>query len=308
MKITATEPVVPATTRQLARVPAIALITAAMALVFAIDRATGIPHVQHLYYVPIVLAAVRFGIASGASTAAGAILLYHLANQQVVAWPYAEFDMLQMAVFMAVGLVAAKTAADARRLHALAMTDDLTGLHNLRSFERHLRDMVHAARRDRSPLTVLVVDLDRLKRVNDEHGHLAGAEAVRNVGRIIAEHVPANAVACRYGGDEFVIAVPHAVADMGLQLAGVLRESVETSAPVLDGKQFPKGFVSISVGVACFTFDDPVGATVADDAISEELFRAADAALYDAKNSGRNRIVVASNPSFGACEMSAKRR
>ena len=88
------------------------------------------------------------------------------------------------------------------------MTDDLTGLHNLRSFEARLASLVAAARENRSELSILVLDLDRLKQLNDVHGHLAGADAVRTVGHILADRLPSEAVACRYGGDEFVIAVP----------------------------------------------------------------------------------------------------
>jgi diguanylate cyclase (GGDEF)-like protein len=273
----------------LQRGPAIVCIAAAMAIVFAIDRTTGVPHVQHLYYFPIVFAAVRFGMRSGIATAAVAILLYHLANPQVLSWRYEEFDIMQMAVFAATGFVAAKSAADTRRLHALAMTDDLTGLHNLRSFERHLQLMVRDARRGKHPVAVFVIDVDRLKRVNDEHGHLAGAEAVRHVGRNIAAHAPPDAVACRYGG-EFVIAVSRCDAERARQLADDLRDAVARSAPTLAGVQFPAGIVSISIGLACRTFSEAGVGTAPDDAVGEELFRAADTALYEAKNGGRNRV------------------
>ena len=277
----------------IARTLAIVCIVASMAIVFALDRTTGVPHVQHLYYFPIVLAAIRFGLRSGVAVAAVAVVLYHLANPQVLSWRYEEFDVLQMAVFVAIGIVAAKSADDARRLHALAMTDDLTGLHNLRSFELHVRAMVHAARRDRFPMAVFVIDLDRLKRLNDEYGHLAGAEAVRNVGQIIAARIPAAAVACRYGGDEFVIACSQCSVETARLLANGLRDAVNVSAPVLAGVQFSRGILSISIGIVCRAFAEPVAATITDDALSEDLFRAADAALYAAKNGGRNRVALA---------------
>jgi diguanylate cyclase (GGDEF)-like protein len=113
-----------------------------------------------------------------------------------------------MALFLTVGMVTARLAHDADRLRHLALTDDLTGLHNLRSFEAQLEPMVRASRETQAPLGLLVLDLDRLKSLNDQHGHLAGAEAVRTVGRIIGEHLSPGAVACRYGGDEFAIAIP----------------------------------------------------------------------------------------------------
>lgn len=266
------------------------------AFVFALDRMTGLPHVQHLYYVPIIFAGIRFGMTSGAGTAVVAILLYHLANPHALTWQYEESDILQMAVFVAVGLVAAKLADDARRLHRLAMTDDLTGLHNLRSFELELRSMVQSARSTKAPLSLLVIDVDRLKSLNDEHGHLAGAEGVRTVGDVIARHIPADAVACRYGGDEFVVALPHCRAPTARRVADNLRLAVRASVPVLAGLHFPKGTLSISVGLACRLYDDAAESAesfASDDEESEALFRAADAALYAAKNGGRDRVHTA---------------
>jgi len=272
-----------------------ASIAIAMAIVFAIDRLTGIPHVQHLYYFPIIVAAIRFGMASGICTATIAIVLYHLANPQTLTLRYEEFDIVQMAIFVAAGAVAARLADDGRRLRKLAMTDDLTGLHNLRSFELELRGIVANARSTRAPVSLLVLDVDRLKSLNDEHGHLAGAEAVRAVGRIIADQLPADAVACRYGGDEFVVALPHTTASGAQRIADDLRRAVEACAPVLAGIRFPKGRLSISVGIACRSFDARMHATGtrADDDESEALFPAADAALYAAKNGGRNQVQIA---------------
>lgn len=264
--------------------------------VFALDRGTGLPHVQHLYYIPIIFAATRLGAFGGAATAVLAIALYHLANPHALTWQYEESDILQVAVFVAVGLVAARLADDARRLHQLAMTDDLTGLHNLRSFELELRVMIRAARARKGSVSLLVLDVDRLKSLNDEHGHLAGAEAVQTVGRIIADHIPADAdaVACRYGGDEFAVALPCAAPEAQC-VADDLRRAVLARAPILAGVPFPTQTLSISIGLASRA---PHEAAVADqssqdDAEGEALFRTADAALYAAKNGGRNRVHVA---------------
>jgi diguanylate cyclase (GGDEF)-like protein len=278
---------------RLTGVAAGALLAGVMAGVFALDRLTDVPGVQHLYYLPIILAAVRFGTRGGAAAAGLAILLYHLANPHMLTWKYEESDVLQMGVFVAAGLVAARLADDARRLHQLAMTDDLTGLHNLRSFELELRRIVRAARRDGTPVSVLVLDVDRLKALNDEHGHLAGAEAVRTVGQIIARHIPADAVACRYGGDEFVVAIPRCPAPSARRVADALRLTVQATTPVLAGVSFAEGTLSISVGFAHRTFNGSVEPTGSDDDVSEELFRSADVALYVAKNGGRNRVCSA---------------
>ena len=161
--------------------------------------------VQHLYYLPIILAASRLRWVGGLTTSLLAIVLYHLANTALLTFVYRESDFVQMALFLAVGAVTARLTENARRLQVIAMMDDLTGLHNLRSFEAHLTAMIRAARADGGTLGMLVLDLDKLKSLNDTYGHLTGAEAVRHVGRIIGSEVPADAVACRYGGDEFAV-------------------------------------------------------------------------------------------------------
>src|SRR5262245_30832819 len=119
-----------------------AAIVTALLVVFAIDRATGTAAVQHLYYVPIILAGTRFTLRGGMIAALAAVVLYHLANPQLLSRRYGEPDVVQVALFLAVGIVTAKLANDNRRLHQLANTDDLTGLHNLRSFEACLTGML----------------------------------------------------------------------------------------------------------------------------------------------------------------------
>jgi len=270
------------------------VIVVALVAIFALDATTYQAPVQHLYYLPIVVAAVTFGWRGGLACALVAIVLYHLANPHPFTWGAEQPDLLQVAVFIAAGVLSARLAEDARRLRRMALTDDLTGLHNLRSFEARLHMMVSAAREAGKPLSLLVLDVDRLKSLNDEHGHLAGAEAVRFVGRVLADGLPPNAVACRYGGDEFVVALPDADERDAIVVAEALGRDVHAAAPVLAGVSHPRGRLSISVGIAVRAFDKPRQAPreSTDDA-GEQLFRDADTALYAAKNGGRNRISVA---------------
>jgi diguanylate cyclase (GGDEF)-like protein len=146
-------------------------------------------------------------------------------------------------------------------------------------------------------LPVLVVERLQSIDIEDEQrdrGHLAGAEAVRTVGRIIAEHIPADALPCRYGGDEFVVALPRAGPE-AQRVANDLRLAVLTCAPMLAGVAFPAHTLSISIGVACRSFDQSTLAHPPSEENDdrETLFRMADAALYAAKNGGRNRVHVA---------------
>jgi diguanylate cyclase (GGDEF)-like protein len=275
---------------------AAALVIGGLLLVFGLDRATGSKPVQHLYYLPIILAGLRFGMRGGVLAALSAIVSYHMANTHLLRFRYGESDLVQIALFLSVGVITAKLTLDANRLRRLAMTDDLTGLHNLRSFEGRLVAMVRASRETQAPLALLVLDVDRLKSLNDQYGHLAGAEAVRTVGHIIGQRLPPDAVACRYGGDEFAIAIPQCTPFLVHRVADDLCRAVRDTAPVLSGRGFAAGTLTISVGASCTSFDRDAtsrAGSTADVEAGETLFRSADAALYRAKAGGRNRVCVA---------------
>ena len=269
------------------------VVAAALLLTFQLDRVTGSAPVQHLYYVPIVFAAFRLGWRGGLTTALAAIVLYHLANPVLLTFRYEQADVVQITLFIAIGLVTAKLTADARRLRALAMTDDLTGLHSLRSFEARVKAMIRDSDKARTPLSFIVLDVDRLKALNDTYGHLTGAEAVRHVGHIIGACVPPDAIACRYGGDEFVVGIPRRTEAEVEALADELRRAVNASAPVLDGRPFAAATLSISIGLAHRSGNGIDTIAAGADEAGNALFRAADRALYVAKENGRNRISVA---------------
>lgn len=281
----------------------VAGIVGALLSIFQLDRMTGEAPVQHLYYLPILLAAAYIGQRAGLAAAGVAIVLYHLATPPHPDWPLRESDVLQMGLFIAVAIVTARLADDAQRLRQLAATDDLTGLHNLRSFESRAIPMVRACRTAGLPIAMLVLDLDRLKSLNDVHGHLAGGDAVRALGHVLAARLPADAVACRFGGDEFVVAIPDCTPVRAGVIADDVRGAVRALAPDLAGKPFPAGTLSISVGVACLSFEiaDGVASSGATDvATKEALFRAADRSLYAAKDQGRDRVSVVTLSTAGS--------
>jgi len=147
----------------------------------------------------------------------------------------------------------------------------------------------------------LMLDVDRLKSLNDAHGHLTGAEAVRTVGHLVAVRLGEQDVACRYGGDEFVIAMPNCVVTRAAELGRGLCVAVHESAPILAARQFPRGSLSISVGVA---WSSGIGksreTSLNDEDWGQALFRAADSALYAAKEAGRNRVRVDDRPATGS--------
>jgi len=287
------------------------LIAVSLAAIAGLDYLTGTAPVQHLYYLPIIYGAVRFRRAGGILVALVAVLLYHLTNPHLLTLRYGEADVIQILLFFAIGLVTAKIATDAMRLRYLAGTDDLTGLRNLRSFEVKLEQIFAEARRTATPLALVVLDLDHLKSLNDAHGHLAGAEAVRVVGRTIAGLLPQQALACRYGGDEFVLALPRVARQEALSIAETLRREVELLAPILAGKQFPAGTLSVSIGISSEDFSKapivrtqsrwrrkPALREMNEAPLGEKLFQMADRALYEAKNGGRNRICLLTSDIF----------
>jgi diguanylate cyclase (GGDEF)-like protein len=279
---------------RLSRVVALAAISVGLAAVFGLDRATGNLPFQHLYYLPIVLAAMQFGQRGAAATSISAVVLYHLANPVLLRIHHEAADVVQIVLFVAIGSLTAALREDADRLEILAGTDDLTGLYNLRAFEQRLREVIRTCRAAGSALTLLVLDLDGLKALNDVHGHLTGAEAVRTVGRIAAAHLPDGAFACRYGGDEFVVAFPGLAAPAAHERAAAILGSVRSAAPALAGHPFPAGTLSVSIGLACI--QPAAWSAVTDvepDALGEAVFHAADAALYEAKRAGKGRISVA---------------
>jgi diguanylate cyclase (GGDEF)-like protein len=150
---------------------------------------------------------------------------------------------------------------------------------------------------------MLVVDVDRLIELNDRFGHLVGAEAVRTVGHIIAATLPDGAVACRYGGDEFAIALPNSTEVQAAQEAERLRADVGNAAPVLGGKRWPAATLSVSVGIACLYPGEPAPAGDSSQFLErkgEDLFRAADRALYQAKASGRNCVWMSDGSNVSA--------
>jgi len=168
----------------------------------------------------------------------------------------------------------------ARRLYESATRDPLTGAYNRRVFDEQLaRDISHA-RRHRNPLSLLVLDVDHFKRVNDEHGHPVGDRVLAGLATLVADSVRHEDVFCRIGGEEFAIIMRDSDAHAATLLGGRLRQLVETQvfgAPATL-------FVTVSVGVACFAVEYPT---------PEALLAAADSALYEAKRSGRNRVCVA---------------
>ncbi|HYC91270.1 MAG TPA: GGDEF domain-containing protein [Thermoanaerobaculia bacterium] len=165
----------------------------------------------------------------------------------------------------------------ADELKARARTDDLTALPNFRAFRERIDAELERADRYPERFGILVLDLDRFKKYNDTHGHLAGNEALRRVAQTIRETVRAVDFPARYGGEEFAVVVPQVDAAALSAIAERIRANVERLPAPADGSP-----VTVSIG----------GALYPDDGADREaLFRTADERLYEAKEAGRNRVV-----------------
>lgn len=174
-------------------------------------------------------------------------------------------------------------AAFHRRLLEAALRDGLTQVHNKRYIVQRAVDELAFARRHSTPLSVLFIDLDAFKPINDNYGHLVGDDVLVGVARMIDDSARREDVVGRYGGDEFVILCRNTGPEGATQLAERLRTAIE-------GATFKSGThtfkLTASIGVSSFPALDVEDAS--------DLIAAADRALYSAKDAGRNRVVFAS--------------
>ena len=161
----------------------------------------------------------------------------------------------------------------------LAVVDPLTGLNNRRFLERHLATMLSAAHNRGKPLSMMILDIDHFKLVNDTHGHDAGDEVLKGIGARVKAVVRTADLFCRLGGEEFVVVMPDTTLDIAAKVAERVRSAVQLTRFPIDkaGQSIP---VTISIGIA------ERGA----DANADHLYKRADRALYRAKNDGRNRV------------------
>jgi diguanylate cyclase (GGDEF)-like protein len=163
-----------------------------------------------------------------------------------------------------------------------SIRDPLTGLFNRRYMQESLEREIHRANRDQSPIGVVMIDLDHFKNFNDTFGHPAGDALLRALAHLLQSHVRGEDIACRYGGEEFALILPHTSLDVTWQRAELLREKFKHLQPLHDGQVL--GSITLSVGVAVYP---------AHGANGEAVLQAADSALYRAKHSGRDRAVTA---------------
>ncbi|WP_151632611.1 GGDEF domain-containing response regulator [Noviherbaspirillum aerium] len=165
-----------------------------------------------------------------------------------------------------------------RELRSLIMRDSLTGLFNHSAVKEHLVRELATARRMQKPLSLAMLDIDRFKSVNDTYGHPVGDQVIRALSRLLQQRLRRSDIIGRYGGEEFVVIMPHTTAAAAVPVLDQIRASFSNIRHHAEHQDFTSSF---SGGVA----------EIAPDSDAEELLRRADAALYLAKDGGRNKII-----------------
>lgn len=188
-------------------------------------------------------------------------------------------DLVLLSAIADFAAIALENARNYQRINELVITDDVSGLYNSRHFGKLLEHELERAKRYNDPLSLVFLDLDKFKSVNDQHGHLVGSRMLAEFGQLIRRQIRSSDLAARYGGDEFSIILPHTTKEQAIKMASALLASMKNTRFVSDDN-LPINLTA-SFGVAAFP----------EDADSKaDLIRAADVAMYAVKESGRGAV------------------
>ena len=242
----------------------------------------------NLYLLPIIASALIFGKLVTAIEVAAIIgclmfFAYDPASKPLLSLRYWGEILAMSTPMILVAYITTMLSADIRyavdKIKQVSDTDELTGLYNMRAFSAMLQRSFKQAVRYGHPLSVVMIDSDNLKQVNDAHGHEAGNRLLQHLVRCIREQLRGSDVMARFGGDEFILLLPETNNKGALEMSERIRKSVELSRfSVREGDTN----VTASLGVASYPED---GGNL--DVILEK----ADKAMYRAKQKGRNRVV-----------------
>ncbi len=220
----------------------------------------------------------------------GMITLYNRMGRE----GFSVEDIKLIKIFAAYISSSIQNVLDGIRAKELAQRDDLTGLYNDRYLNIRLRSEIHIAETNQRTLSLVFIDLDHFKKINDRFGHLEGSRTLHLMGILLDSEVPEKAVVARYGGDEFVVLLPESDSVHAMEVAEHLRERIAATPIQIENRpQESSVFISASFGVA--TLNEHVPANVEKNADRANiLIKLADQAMYRAKAAGRNLVVMAS--------------
>lgn len=190
--------------------------------------------------------------------------------------PLALGVLVGWSMLLTVAYFANKHRRSVRTLEMLAVTDELTGLYNRRFFESRLEQAWSFRHQAAQSMTMVMIDVDHFKRVNDSKGHLCGDEALKHLARVLIDNVRESDTLVRMGGEEFAVLLPDTPMADGTIIAERIRQAVQDTDFIYEAERMP---LTISVGISSW------GGQAMD-----EFIRRADKALYHAKVSGRNRV------------------
>ncbi len=176
------------------------------------------------------------------------------------------------------------------QVRAESMTDQLTTLWNRKFYNQSVPGTLADALRDGQPVSLMVADIDHFKEFNDTYGHLTGDQVLRLVGQALKNNVKGRDIACRYGGEEFVVILPETTLRAAVTVAEHIRRSIMRKELIRSSSQESLGRVTISIGVAGLREGDT----------ASTLYDRADRCLYAAKRAGRNRVVCENDPEMEA--------
>lgn len=222
------------------------------------------------------------------------LIVIFLSNDQLILThesflPLITYSVILLFTFFISSYLSRNMKKSEEQLHSLliktgemSVTDGLTNLYNQTHFFLLLRLQLEKAKRYGSPFSLILFDVDHFKNYNDRNGHLKGSAALKRIGELMRGIFRSSDILAKYGGDEFIIILPHSDKVGAFLAADRLRELVEEER--FDGRQFqPLGKITISIGISSFPEH---GETI------EELINNADKALYFAKNTGRNKTII----------------
>ena len=209
---------------------------------------------------------------------------------------YGRGDLTLLKIFAEYTSTLIQNSLDAKRFGELSIKDNLTGLYNDRFFYDRLAQDIKKTLADKKELSLLFLDLDRFKEVNDTYGHLAGSRVLTELGSVLAATLKNRlATAARYGGDEFIVILPDTGLEKALKYAEVLRKTIQEF--VFIKRPYPGGEKALRIaGVITSSRGVPTPAPSLIDArhgqgeLREGLIKAADSAMYSAKQNGKNCV------------------
>ena len=213
---------------------------------------------------------------------------------------YSQEDRNLLEIFAGYISISIQNVLDGRQAQEIAKRDNLTGLYNDRYLHIALADTIRRCRAEDLDLSLLFLDLDFFKRVNDTHGHLAGSQVLRETGHLLRQKVArVEGIPARYGGDEFVLLLPGCDVDSAIDVAEEIRAEIvgmtycDGPGDIQPDPLHLKG-LTCSIGVA--TLKQHLADDLSLEEMKSALLRLADTAMYVAKETGRNRTATAGQP------------